>query len=740
MSDPFPPITDPRFGAALSDEAFELHAAQHVASLAPNAAAVRPDNTMPDNLRKRKTIAAYVDAIQGAAAGPTGGVRELTADWELGGGLAHGVEFNDMTTVTLDAQSLNLSGVGNVAIASTGAGVGQGELEIRADQTLKVVSPDVFDQSAIAGATLTLLDPVEGTSEFVSAHYATVAALKAAPTLVDGGLYSTAGYHSAGDGGHGTYRYVAASSATSDGGLVHAHNTLPGRLQLINNGVVNVKQFGAKGDGTTDDTAQVQAAINTGSPVQFPAGSFSVGPLTQATNFQRFTAVGQVSLVKRSNGVLMNSTGNYVEFNGLQFVGTGFTGDNIVSSGGHPRFLNCSSYGTPGRALKATGAHVQIIGTSGSYSTTDATASGFDIEIGVSGTATLYHELIGVYTSQATGGVLMTDVGSHTILGGQIGKLSILSGTSPAGVNGGKISACRIIGDVVVDLSNAQFSAVQFATQTITFGASTSGCTLDASNNTRSATVINSGNANTVIVRATSAGSYTELSYGPSAWTMNAWRITSGVGFESTGNIAIANNTAFRCRTSTAALANAATLNASDNWTIGSAATAAGNTSIVSGSGGVYFTVDGASRFQATASAFRPVADATYHLGAAAQRFNTLYASNGTINTSDAREKEDIAEIGDVEVRVARRIKGLFRTFKFKSAVKKKGDGARIHVGVIAQDVRDAFLAEGLDPTRYGMFCYDEWGPETQEDGSVRDGGNLYGIRYDELLAFVMLA
>ena len=89
------------------------------------------------------------------------------------------------------------------------------------------------------------------------------------------------------------------------------------------------------------------------------------------------------------------------------------------------------------RALKATGSHVQILGTCGSYTTTDATASGYDIEIGVSGTATLYHQLTGVYTSQATGGILFIDTGSHVINGGQFGKLTIQAGTTPAGVNGG---------------------------------------------------------------------------------------------------------------------------------------------------------------------------------------------------------------------------------------------------------------------------------------------------------------
>ncbi|HSG62806.1 MAG TPA: phage tailspike protein, partial [Pseudomonadales bacterium] len=114
---------------------------------------------------------------------------------------------------------------------------------------------------------------------------------------------------------------------------------------------VSVKDFGAVGDGVSNDTAAIQAAINTGKPIVFPAGNYLSGPLTQSTNFQRFYADGQVSIIKNANGVLLTSTGIYVEFNGIQFVGTGFTGDNINCTGNHPRFINCASVGTPGRAL-----------------------------------------------------------------------------------------------------------------------------------------------------------------------------------------------------------------------------------------------------------------------------------------------------------------------------------------------------------------------------------------------------
>lgn len=157
----------------------------------------------------------------------------------------------------------------------------------------------------------------------------------------------------------------------------------------------------------------------------------------------------------------------------------------------------------------------------------------------------------------------------------------------------------------------------------------------------------------------------------------------------------------------------------------------------------------GTSRFvmKAGDGAFYPFGDNTQVLGRSSERWSVVYAGTGTINTSDAREKQQVRELSDAERAVAVRLKGLVRTFKFNDAVEKKGDGARIHVGVIAQDVKAAFEADGLVAEDYAVLCYDEW-PETpeerDEEGNItqeyRPAGNRYGVRYEELLAFIIAA
>lgn len=159
----------------------------------------------------------------------------------------------------------------------------------------------------------------------------------------------------------------------------------------------------------------------------------------------------------------------------------------------------------------------------------------------------------------------------------------------------------------------------------------------------------------------------------------------------------------------------------------------------------------------------RPAADNTQKLGTASFRWSEVFAGNGTINTSDAREKQQIRALTDAERAVAVRCKSLLRAFKFNDAVQSKADNARIHFGIVAQDLADAFVAEGLDPALYAMFCYDKWddvyhdimeeqivtdaeGNEqkvrvpTGEKVLVQHAGDRYGVRYEELLAFIISA
>jgi len=124
----------------------------------------------------------------------------------------------------------------------------------------------------------------------------------------------------------------------------------------------------------------------------------------------------------------------------------------------------------------------------------------------------------------------------------------------------------------------------------------------------------------------------------------------------------------------------------------------------------------------------RPRADNSYTLGGSARRWTQLFAVTATINTSDEREKDLILEIDEPLMQAWGEVQ--YVKFKFKDAITKKGDGARWHFGLIAQRVKEVFENHGLDPFAYGILCYDEW---STEDGI--ESGDRYGIRYEEALA-----
>jgi hypothetical protein len=146
-----------------------------------------------------------------------------------------------------------------------------------------------------------------------------------------------------------------------------------------------------------------------------------------------------------------------------------------------------------------------------------------------------------------------------------------------------------------------------------------------------------------------------------------------------------------------------------DGTTVGSIGVASSvpifNTSTSTGALGV----GGTRIYQWDSSQFYPLLDNSKDVGAASYRFDDIYATNGTIQTSDRNEKQDIEALSDAEQRVAVACKGLLRKFRWIDAVAEKGDDARIHFGIIAQDLQDAFAAEGLDAGRYAMFISSTW-------------------------------
>tara|TARA_Y100000004_G_scaffold74710_1_gene83969 strand:- start:475 stop:1344 length:870 start_codon:yes stop_codon:yes gene_type:complete len=101
--------------------------------------------------------------------------------------------------------------------------------------------------------------------------------------------------------------------------------------------------------------------------------------------------------------------------------------------------------------------------------------------------------------------------------------------------------------------------------------------------------------------------------------------------------------------------------------------------------------------------------DGQTDLGYSSRRFQDIVATNGTIQTSDENEKQQIASLTSAEITAAKAISKLFKNYKWNSAVAAKGDNARTHTGVIAQQVQTAMSDAGLDATKYAFWCSDTW-------------------------------
>jgi hypothetical protein len=177
-----------------------------------------------------------------------------------------------------------------------------------------------------------------------------------------------------------------------------------------------------------------------------------------------------------------------------------------------------------------------------------------------------------------------------------------------------------------------------------------------------------------------------------------------------------------------------------DNVNAGRILTAGGDIQIGTGENNLYFN-DGASSMEPrNSNGVRR--DNAIDMGHSSARFDDVYATNGTIQTSDANEKQQIASLTDAEITAAKAISKLFKTFKWNDKVAEKGDAARTHSGVIAQEVQQAMVDAGLDAGNYAFFISSTWwedadGNEVEADTEGATERTRLGIRYPELLSFV---
>lgn len=163
---------------------------------------------------------------------------------------------------------------------------------------------------------------------------------------------------------------------------------------------------------------------------------------------------------------------------------------------------------------------------------------------------------------------------------------------------------------------------------------------------------------------------------------------------------------------------------------------------------------------------FCPASDGVAGCGLPSNRWATVYAATGTINTSDGRDKTSVVPFTANELAAAKLLAKEVGMYQWLAMVAEKGaELARVHCGMTVQRAIEVMESCGLDPMRYGFICYDSW-PEkeliteevppveaeydsegmlvvTARDGytkiiqEAQTGGDRYSFRMDELMMFI---
>lgn len=477
--------------------------------------------------------------------------------------------------------------------------------------------------------------------------------------------------------------------------LTKAHN------RMIAGSVVNVKDFGAVGDGSTDDASAIQAAINSvgssGGAVFFPEGTYIVN--TQIDLKTRLSIIGE----ERNNTSIK--------------AGSSIT--SVLSLTGSAFNVRIKSIGVNGNSL-ATKA-VSIVGTLSSMAhfymedviCSGATTTQIELE------HIIYARLQNVYGVGGVNACTLTD-----ILTSEFDQCLFYESTAACVhiIRGAQLyfDGCTLYNDnsqtpdelLLLDGAHqCTFMKCNFepqgsanVTNSVTLSDSVSGNCVD--NHFIECQFIGTANTKTNCIEIGGTGAVYKTLI--SSCTFIKPTSTSSVLLTSQADTQIV------------ASVDLATYD-TPTWS---------DVTVTNSSGSPYYQMARVGRFNNMA----PMTDNAVSNGSGSLRWTEIFAVNGTINTSDRNQKQDIRQLTSAETAVATALKPLLRAYRWQDAVASKGDNARVHFGVIAQDVADAFTAQGLDASDYGMFCSDTW---TDDDGNEQTS---LGVRYTELLAFIIAA
>lgn len=537
--------------------------------------------------------------------------------------------------------------------------------------------------------------------------------------------------------------------------------------------VVNVRDFGAKGDGVTDDTAAFEAAEALGRCIFVPHGTYYV------TKNLSGSYIGDWANITKTPGQMGWRLSNLILGGGCTIVGMDTGNTSALES------------------LDVANAQLTLIGRgcgrnlgSGADSTTaigqgcisgesiDDELSDYSPYTGVDNVLIGFHAGKRVTSGSSNVGIgrdslnCITDGTGNTAVGATslqqlfhgssntcVGRRAGMRMGTTVDASGNRVSTESVSNNTFVGESAGREARTgvwnTYVGQNAGRGVTSEETPLTGTSTGQRNTVVggdaftsvSSGSSNTIIGQA-AGGSITTGS--------DNVVIGKGAGValvSSSGAVIIGSNAAASATSATNCIVIG-------NNAFGSVVNS-DNAFVVGGNGGLAYmngVMGGDANYLRLDASFTPSEGEKYNLGSQNYKWDTIFAATDTIITSDSRCKSSVASASDTLLDAIGAVP--IHTFRFTDAVEKKGtDAARFHVGVVAQEVASAFEAKGLDAARYGLFCHDEWPDEYEtvevvDQEEVLDGegnvvtprvvhteqklitaaGDRYGIRYEELL------
>ncbi|HVV50472.1 MAG TPA: glycosyl hydrolase family 28 protein, partial [Polyangia bacterium] len=255
------------------------------------------------------------------------GAPEPSYQWSLNGhaltdgAQADGSVVSGSATATLTIQNAAADQNGasvTVAVSNAAGAVGSDASALTVIAPLPTFTTQPQSQTAASGGSATFTGAASGADSFQWLFNGAPIAGATSTTLTVGSVSAASA---------GTYTLVAtngsghqpSSAAVLNVTAAAGQPTLP----VIPNGLFTVTAFGAKGDGATDNTAAIQAAINAaqaagGGTVEIPAaaGSFLCGPITigSSVSLQVDTGATLQMLPMSAYPDTNNSPPNFISF------------------------------------------------------------------------------------------------------------------------------------------------------------------------------------------------------------------------------------------------------------------------------------------------------------------------------------------------------------------------------------------------------------------------------------------